>query len=199
MRVGNSPFPSNLFFPKAPASQTPYARDRPRGLPWQLYSSLPCTSLLSPPCLHHQFQTSCPDIQGLLTLWICLYRLPYFPFVSLPSSHSKFWAFLQLSPYSWNHHPPLSPSLVSPSSVKLSLISLIFPNPKKILKKLSFDTINRCIFNLLLANTGPWMLDHWHTHTAEILIPWSLLQQRIEAASYVGHSNVGRKHSVEQN
>ena len=199
MRVGSSPFPCNLFFPKAPASQTPCARDRPPGLLWQHYSSLPCMSLLSPPCLHHQFQTSCPDIQGLLTLWVCLYRLPICPvspsLAPTPNSgHSS--KFLHI-PGTIIPHSPLPP--FPPSSVKLSLIPLIFPNPKKNLKKLSFDTINRCIFNLLLANAGPWLFDQWNTHRTDVLIPWSLPQQKSKSASIVGHGDVGRKPSVEQN
>lgn len=39
----------------------------------------------------------------------------------------SFWASLQVSPYSWNHHPHAPPSRFPPSSVKLSLISLISP------------------------------------------------------------------------
>lgn len=107
MRVGNSPSSCNPSFPEVPASLCLWW---PLRLLRRHHSPLPSMSLLSPPQLHHQFQTSCPDIQGLLTLWGCLYRLPYFPCVSLPSSHSKFLGI-----------PPSFSIFLEPSSFMLPL------------------------------------------------------------------------------
>lgn len=77
--------PSLAIFssPKLQPAQTPYARVGLRGSCDSVAPHFP-TPLLSPPPLRRQFPTSCLDIQGLLTLRVCLYHLPYFSYVSLP-------------------------------------------------------------------------------------------------------------------
>lgn len=150
MRVGNSPFPCNLFFPKP----------QPASLP------MPVTGLQgsSDSFTHVPVCLFC-----LLRASIINFKLPVLTFKASLHFESVFIASLifpvspSLAPTPNSGHSskflhipgtiiphPLPPPF-PPSSVKLSLISLIFPNPKKNLKKLSSDTINRCIFNFLLA------------------------------------------------
>lgn len=103
-----------VFLPQSP-SQLKILRSRQLSrvpmIVWfssSLNVSLPCTSI------NHQFQSSYLTRKASLYFEAVFITSLIFLHGSLPSSHSTFWACLQVSPCSWNHHSD-HPSPISPT------------------------------------------------------------------------------------